>query len=177
MGKSETHRTSEWPTNDPIYETTITHSNGHVDKGLGRTSEESQKIASEKSDSGGGGSSSSGGSSGGGGSSSCCYVTTACLDALGLPRDSLEMRAMKLLTKEHILKSFSGKRDYVWYGRNGPAIVRAIESRPDSKAIWKGVYEKLRDVTSSVLSKNYEGAHRLYKGLVFGLEEQFVKTR
>lgn len=125
------------------------------------------------SSSGGG---SSGGDSGGGGGS-CCYVTTACLDALGLSRDSLELRAMKTLTNNHILQSFSGKRDYVLYQRKGPAIVQAIESREDSQGIWKRVYESLRDVTTSVLSGNYERGHQSYKELILGLEKQFVPAR
>ena len=107
---------------------------------------------------------------------SCCYVTTACLDALGKPRDSPEMSAMKTLTKNYVLKSFSGKRDYIMYRRRGPAIAEAINSREDSQGIWKNVYERLGDVTSSVLSSNYEMGHRLYKDLMLGLEKQFVKN-
>jgi len=124
-----------------------------------------------KSDSGGSSGSSSGCSSGGSGG---CYVTTACLDALNLPRDSLEMKAMKTLTKEHILKSFTGKRDYVSYQRKGPAIVQAIESQKDSRRIWQEVYAKIKDVTSSVMSGNLSEGHALYKELILGLEKQFA---
>jgi len=112
-------------------------------------------------------------SKGGGGG---CYVTTACLDALGLPKDSLELGAMKVLTRDHILKSFSGKRDYIAYGRKGPAIVQAIESREDSLGIWGRIYETLKDVTASVLSGNYERGHQSYKELILDLEKQFVMS-
>lgn len=122
------------------------------------------------SDGGSGG----GGSSGGGGGDSCCYVTTACLDALGLPRDSLELRAMKVLTRDHILKTFSGKRDYVTYQKKGPKIVAAIEAREDSQGIWSTIYDRLRDVTNSILSRNYEEGHQKYKELILGLEGQFA---
>ncbi len=111
-------------------------------------------------------------SKGGGG----CYITSACLDAMGLPRDSLELIAMKVLTKEHILKSFQGKRDYLSYGRKGPAIVQAIESRNDSHGIWKQVYEKLKDITATILSNDYEKGHGQYKDLVLGLEEAYVNA-
>lgn len=107
-------------------------------------------------------------SKGGGGG---CYITTACLDALSLPKDSLEMIAMKVLTKEHILKSFQGKKDYITYGRKAPVIVQAIESRDDSQDIWKRVYGALKNITSAVLSSDYERAHQQYKDLVLGLEK------
>ncbi|MBU3913383.1 MAG: hypothetical protein KKE50_04800 [Nanoarchaeota archaeon] len=156
---------------------------GEAGRGAGFTQDEADKSAfshlkgADPNDSryeGGDSGEGSGGSSGGDSGGSCCYVTTACLDALGLPRDSLEMRAMKTLTREHILKSFSGKRDYVLYGRKGPLIVQAIGAREDSQGIWKRIYEKLQDVTSSVLSSNYERGHQLYKELILGLEAQFV---
>jgi len=142
-----------------------------VGKGYGWTFKESDKNARRDSSRGGG--SSGGGSSSGG---SCCYITTACLDALGLPRNSLEMQAMKVLTRGYILKSFSGKREYVQYGRKAPGIVQAINSREDALSIWERVYEKVREVTTSVLSGNYAKGHQQYKDLVLGLEEKFAKA-
>jgi hypothetical protein len=130
---------------------------------------EDYKSNSDSSSGGG----SSGGSSGGDSGGSCCYVTTACLDAMGLPRDSLELRAMKVLTNNHILRSFSGKRDYVTYQRKGPKIVQAIESREDAQSIWRSIYDQLKNVTASILSNNYEEGHQQYKELILGLEKQF----
>jgi hypothetical protein len=103
-----------------------------------------------------------------------CYVTTACLDSLGLSRDSLEMKAMKVLTNVHVLGSFSGKRDYITYQKKGPRIVSAINSRDDSKSIWQGVYEKIGEVTQSILSEDYAKGHKQYKDLILGLEAQFA---
>jgi hypothetical protein len=106
---------------------------------------------------------------------SCCYITSACLDAMHLPRDSLEMKAMKLLTREHILKTFAGKRDYVAYGRKAPAIVSAIRSREDSQRIWERVYETLRNITATITSGDYQQGHAQYKDLVLRLESEFAR--
>ena len=84
------------------------------------------------------------------------------------------MRAMKELTKEHILKSFGGRRDYLLYGKKGPAVVKAIEARSDARSVWEGVYERLKNITSSILSKDYGLAHQKYRDLVLGLERDFV---
>lgn len=104
---------------------------------------------------------------------SCCYITTACLKSLRMPEDSLEFKAMKTLTKEYILKSRQGKRDYVSYGRKSPAIVKRIEARTDAREIWTGVYEKLKGVAKLVLNKNYEGGYQSYRSLVIDLNERF----
>jgi len=107
-------------------------------------------------------------------SSSGCYITTACLDAMNLPRNSLEMRAMKILTRKHILRSFSGRRDFLLYGRKAPVVVQAIEARSDAREIWNGVYERLKSVTENTVSGNYKTAHEEYRDLVLGLEREFV---
>lgn len=107
-------------------------------------------------------------------SSSCCHITTACLDAIGKPRNSLEMMAMGELAREYTLKSFKGKRDYVLYRRNAPALVKAISERSDAREIWGRVYEKLRRVTSTVLSKDYAKAQEQYRELVVGLESKYA---
>jgi hypothetical protein len=105
---------------------------------------------------------------------SCCYITSACLDDLDLSRDCPEMQAMKTLTKEHILKSFSGKRDYVRYGKIAPRIVQSVRSKSDYRETWKQVYETLREVTCAVASGNYVEGQRKYKAMVLGLESRFM---
>lgn len=105
---------------------------------------------------------------------SCCYITSACLDDLGIPRTALEMTSMKTLTKEHILKSFGGIKDYIRYGRRAPRIVEAIRAREDSRKIWGEVYSGLRDVASAVASREYERGYQKYKNLVLELENRFV---
>ena len=113
-------------------------------------------------------------SKGGGGGG--CYLTTACLRALGKPQDSLEFRAMKVLTKEHILKSMQGKRDYVRYGRQAPNIVKAIEARPDASEIWGRVYEKLGEVADLVFSDRREEGYQSYKTLVSELSSKTLAS-
>ena len=106
---------------------------------------------------------------------SCCYITSACLDDLGLPRTSREMTAMKTLTRNHVLKSFRGKRDYITYGRIAPKVVQAIRSRADCRRVWENVYGTLGEVANLVGLGKYEEGHQQYKSLVLGLEAQFLK--
>lgn len=107
--------------------------------------------------------------------SDCCYITSACLDDLGIPRTTREMTAMKTLTRDHVLRTFSGKRDYIKYERIAPGVVRAIRGSRDVRRVWTGVHETLRGVADLVDSGKYEEGHQMYKTLVLGLEAQFVR--
>jgi len=108
-------------------------------------------------------------------SSSCCYITSACLDDLGIPRTAREMTAMKTLTRDHILRTFGGKRDYIKYGRIAPGIVRGIRARNDSLSIWRSVYDTLQRIPPSVQRGAYQEGYDKYKSLVLGLEAEFAQ--
>ena len=105
-----------------------------------------------------------------------CFITTSCLKALNLPEDSLEFKAMEVLTKEHILKSLHGKRDYIRYLKKAPQIVESIEARSDSQKIWEDVYSKLRDITNLVSNKKYGEGYDSYKSLVMNLDAKVLSN-
>ncbi|MEK6953269.1 MAG: hypothetical protein AABX29_09740 [Nanoarchaeota archaeon] len=102
----------------------------------------------------------------------CCYLVTACLDNLGIAREtSLELAAMKQVTKEHILASRQGKRDYLLYQRKGPEIVSKIEARSDSKEIFGRVYDRLKDISRTIFNGELDKGYQDYRGLVLELEK------
>ncbi|MFA6089971.1 MAG: hypothetical protein WC755_09000 [Candidatus Woesearchaeota archaeon] len=107
-------------------------------------------------------------------SDSCCYITSACLDDLGLSRNSPEMKVMKDLTKNFTLKSFSGKRDYITYGRIAPLIVQKIRASNNCLDTWKQVYGQLQRIVPNVEKGKYQEGFNQYKSLVLGLEAQFM---
>lgn len=105
----------------------------------------------------------------------CCYLTTACLNAKGIPlKSSLEFKAIKDITREHILKSFSGKKDYVRYGRVAPKIVDAINSRPDSMEIWDSVYKKIEDVAIHIFAGKPEEGYQAYRDMTLSLKKAYL---
>ena len=108
-------------------------------------------------------------------SDSCCYIVSACLDDLKLPRACLEMSAMKRLTKDHILKSFGGRRDYVRYGKIGPRIVSSIRASSNPQVIWRRIYDSLGQLVPTVEQGNLQEGYDRYKSLVISLEAQFAK--
>ena len=134
------------------HRTRITDTDGDTYTGHGTTSEASQSDASDKFESG---------------NADCCFITTACLEDLGYnPSETEEMRAMKIVTKNHVLKSRAGMRDYIKYGRIAPGIVAAIRGRGDTEQIWRRVYEKLKDVSIAVFEGDLDKGYQRYKALV-----------
>lgn len=106
---------------------------------------------------------------------SCCYLTTACLEAHNIiPHSSLEIKAMKTLVQEHILKSFGGKKDYIMYQRKAPSIVQKILARPEARDIWKQVYSQIRAVTEQASNGNFEQAYQSYKTMMLDLQNKYL---
>lgn len=82
---------------------------------------------------------------------------------------------MKEVTKNHILKSRQGQRDYIMYGKKGPMIVEKIEAQKDSIEIWRGIHERLKGVIQFAINGDREGSYRAYKTLVYDLEAQVAR--
>jgi hypothetical protein len=109
-------------------------------------------------------------------SSDCCYIVGACLDELRLPKNSREMLAMQDLAKNFILKSYSGKRDYVRYGKIGPRIVQAIRAGGDSaQSTWRQIYGSLQEIAPRIEQGRLQEGFDQYRSLVLGLEARFLK--
>ncbi len=75
-------------------------------------------------------------SSGGGG----CILTTACVRAQGLPDDCAELGAFRRLRDGYVLHQPSGEDQIRRYYRTAPALIEAIDARPDADAVWARIY-------------------------------------
>jgi hypothetical protein len=104
-----------------------------------------------------------------------CCITAACLESMGLPRTSLEMTSIISLLDEHMLKSFSGRREYVNYSRLAPKIVDSINRHQDNSKTWAEVYGQLWSVNNCVQDGDFNQAKRAYRGLVLSLKDRFIK--
>ena len=147
------------------YKTTISDNEKKVE-GRGRTSEESQKVASDKSDKSGGDSSSeSSGSSG-------CYLTTACVRVMGLPDDCLELNILRNFRDNYLMSQPLGKKAVKEYYKIAPGIVQCIDKRKDAQSIWQDTYKDIGHAVSLILSKDFEGAFKYYKQMTSKLQDK-----
>lgn len=109
-----------------------------------------------------------------GSSSSGCFITTACVQTMGLPDDCYELSMFRTFRDEYLLKRPDGIRDVNTYYRVAPQIVDAINMDVDSIVWYNDIYCNLVMPILDFLEKqNFEGAWSLYKEYVKELAEQF----
>ena len=148
-----------------IYKTKITDTKTKKSvEGYGWTRKEANKSAHEKDRSSSGGSSSSGG----------CYITTACVDAIGLPDNAFELRVLRGFRDKVLMPDPRGRRAVMEYYRIAPDIVQAVEEQDDPQNIWKSVYRDVRHAVSLVLSGDFEGAFKHYQNMTLRLKNNYL---
>jgi len=155
---------------DDHYKTTISDGGKKVE-GRGNTSEESQKVASDKWDKSGGGSSS--GNSGGSGSGGC-YLTTACVRGMGLPDDCLELNVLRNFRDKYLMSQPSGREAVKEYYKIAPEIVQFIDKREDAQSIWQNTYKDIGHAVSLILSGDFEGAFKYYQQIISKLQDKYL---
>ncbi len=153
---------------DDHYKTSISDGGKKVE-GRGNTSEESQKVASDKWDKSGGGSS-SGSSSGNSG----CYLTTACVRGMGLPDDCLELNVLRNFRDKYLMPQPSGRIAVKEYYKIAPDIVQGINKREDAQSVWQATYKNIGHAVSLILSGDFEGAFKHYKKMSLDLQKKYL---
>ena len=95
-----------------------------------------------------------------------CFITTAVSRARGLPDDCDELTVLRGSRDRYL----AGHADVTTYYRVAPAIVRAIDARPDAAAIWRIVYEDyLAPIVAMVRAGRDAEAHAAYRTMVADL--------
>ena len=146
---------------DGHYKTTISDDIKKAE-GRGHTSEESQRIASEKWQ------------RGETESKSGCYLTTACVEAMGYRDNCFELEVLRGFRDKFLMQDPSGKRAVREYYKIAPELVQSIEERDDARNIWQGVYRDIRHAVSLILSGDFEGAFEHYQQMTLGLKRNYL---
>ncbi len=168
MGSDKTSRTEkesfieEAIFGDHHHKTTISEGGKSVE-GRGRTSEESQKIASEKWDKSWGSDSSSSSGGGEGSSSSGCFLTTACTQWAGLP-DNCEILQVFRDYRDHFMMVQPDRAKLASrYYELSPKIVERIEKDPNKDKVLSKLYNYgILPAFKKIKAGDLHGAMKLY---------------
>ncbi len=126
-----------------------------------RQREDSKGSSDSSSDS-----SDSGGSSSGGG----CYLTTACVNARGLPDNCLELNVLRNFRDRILLQNPTGRGAVKEYYKIAPEIVQSINGKDNSSEIWNSVYQDIRKAVQFVLLGDFNSAFEHYRKMTLGLK-------
>lgn len=107
---------------------------------------------------------------------STCYLTTACVDVMGLPDDCFELETLRGFRNIILLSEPSGRRAVREYYRIAPEIIQAVEEQEQHNApkVWHSIYNDIRKAVSLVLSNDFEGAFQHYQQMTSRLKEKYL---
>ena len=101
---------------------------------------------------------SSGGGKGGG-----CYITTACVEVMGLTDDCDELQTLRKFRDEMVESNFDNAGKMAAYYDEAPRIVAALDKRPDRKAFYTHVfYQYIRPAVEAIKDNNQDLALGIY---------------
>jgi hypothetical protein len=103
-----------------------------------------------------------------------CFITTACVQAKGLPDDCLELTTLRTFRDEYIATRENGMKMIVVYYQNSPAIVAAIEQHPDAQEIYNRLFKIISMCVRYIQDGERERALQIYIDMVIGLRNRFT---
>jgi hypothetical protein len=112
-------------------------------------------------------------------SSNCClcFLTTACIEAKGLPDDCHELTVLRAFRDTHVASLPDGVPLIAEYYRIAPAIVAAMQARRDAAALFRELYESLvAPCVALIEAGSVAEAMTNYRGHVERLKERYGVT-
>lgn len=104
-----------------------------------------------------------------------CFVTTACVSSFGRPDDCVELEMLRAFRDIYVSRQSQGKEDIDMYYRLAPSVVKAINERPDSAAIWKEVYSgMITPCLKWIRERRFREAYEHYKQYTLRLWDTYV---
>ncbi|MBR3059843.1 MAG: hypothetical protein IKG89_04445 [Oscillospiraceae bacterium] len=107
--------------------------------------------------------------------SSGCFLTSACVEAKGLPDDCHELTVLRRFREGYLRSLPEGRDAMAEYYFVAPQIVSEIQKRADSVAVFDSIYEKLvKPCVDMIECGENEGAYRLYRDTVKHLQVEYL---
>lgn len=102
-----------------------------------------------------------------------CFITTACVQAHGLPDDCEELTVLRQFRDSYMLGQPGGEELVELYYRVAPAIVRGIGRRSDAVEILEGLYAVVRQCVAAIQADRPEAAREVYTSMIMRLFEEY----
>lgn len=108
-------------------------------------------------------------------SSGGCYLTSACVEAKGLPDDCMELTTLREFRDNWLKKQPGGLAEVAEYYATAPKIVEKINGLPNAKIIWTEVYKNLVLPCVDMIHKGeMEETHKIYRDYSLKLAQQYA---
>lgn len=141
----------------PRYKTENTHKDGSKVTGYGKSKSESRRDANRKSNSSGG-----------------CFLTSACVEARGLPDDCQQLQVLRNFRDGYVWSLPEGEELLATYYRVAPEVVAAISRSGAAKQEYAQVFAEIEDAVDRILIGDHEGALAAYKTMFCRLSSTYL---
>ena len=103
-----------------------------------------------------------------------CYLTSACVEAKGLPDDCMELTTLRNFRDNWLKNQPGGLAEVAEYYATAPKIVEKINALPNAKEIWGELYENLvLPCVKLIRTGKMEGAHEIYRNVARELKSEY----
>lgn len=109
-----------------------------------------------------------------GGGRGGCFITTACVEHMGLGDNCDELTTLRQFRDIYLMRKPNGQKLINLYYKYSPKIVTAIDQQEDKKKILDGLYQIICQCVDAIKAENHEWAYQTYCRMVMELKEQFI---
>lgn len=107
--------------------------------------------------------------------SSGCFITSACIEAFGLPDNCIELETLRKFRDEYILNLPQGNSLIKEYYNNAPNIVSAIDNNTKSNEIYNWIFQELIEKSlNKIESGDNLAALNNYKSIYAYLKHNYL---
>ncbi len=108
-------------------------------------------------------------------SSGGCFLTSACVEAKGLPDNCRELTVLRNFRENYLRVQPEGENEIREYYFVAPQIVSAVKQKAESLRIFESIYEEcVKPCVEMIEAGKNEDAHALYRHTVKKLQEQYL---
>ena len=108
-------------------------------------------------------------------SSGGCFLTSACVEARGLPNDCHELTVLRAFRDNYLKAQPGGLMEVAEYYAVAPKVVAAMEASPERKDLFDGLYRRLVEPCVRMIEEGRnEEAHVLYRSTMRELQAQYL---
>ncbi|WP_254923766.1 DUF4157 domain-containing protein [Pseudanabaena sp. SR411] len=105
-----------------------------------------------------------------------CFITTACVEAKGLPDDCEELTVLRQFRDDYMSSVENGSEMIDEYYAIAPEIVTRISALPNGELIFVSLYDKVAKSVHLVKAGQNEEAMQNYISIVRELKKQYLET-
>lgn len=106
-----------------------------------------------------------------------CYLTSACVDAMGLLDDCLELTTLRDFRDNWLAHQPGGQEEIKRYYEVAPAIVAAVHAKENAKEIFTAIYNELvLPCVALIQDDRMDEAWKLYRDTTERLKGTYVRS-